>query len=461
MTNSLELDLRWWDAANYLTVAQIYLRRQRAAARAAARRAHQAAAARALGHQPGPVRCSTSQLNRLIRRTGADCALRHRSRPRRPGAGRQRLPRGHLLRDLSRRSARTSAGLRSAGPAVLHAGRHPEPRQRADPGQHPRGRRARLRPRRTPPGAAFDHPDLLVACVVGDGEAETGPLAGSWKMPAFLNARPRRCGPADPAPERLQDRRSDGARARHRRRGRRLALRAGLGAGRRRRRRPAAVLPRPRAALGAAHEPHPPRSSRRPAPAAPTERPRWPAIVLRTPKGWTGPHDGRRRAGRGHVPGAPGAAVGGARRTRRTWRMLEAWLRSYRPGAAVRRRRPARAGARRPRARRATSGWASTPYANGGRLRRAARPARRSSDYARRRRDSPGRRRHETTRAARRAAARRLPRGPESDGGGDFRLFCPDETASNRLGAVFEVTDRCLAAPSDRPPTTTSARTAG
>ena len=38
-------------------------------------------------------------------------------------------------------------------------------------------------------GAAFDHPDLLVACVVGDGEAETGPLAASWKIPAFLNAR--------------------------------------------------------------------------------------------------------------------------------------------------------------------------------------------------------------------------------------------------------------------------------
>src|SRR4029453_15437489 len=36
-------------------------------------------------------------------------------------------------------------------------------------------------------GAAFDHPNLLVACVIGDGEAETGPLSGSWKLPAFLN----------------------------------------------------------------------------------------------------------------------------------------------------------------------------------------------------------------------------------------------------------------------------------
>ena len=41
-------------------------------------------------------------------------------------------------------------------------------------------------------GAAFDHPNLVVACVIGDGEAETGPLSGSWKLPAFLN--PRRDG---------------------------------------------------------------------------------------------------------------------------------------------------------------------------------------------------------------------------------------------------------------------------
>ena len=61
-------------------------------------------------------------------------------------------------------------------------------------------------------GAAFDNPDLLVACVVGDGEAETGPLATSWHSNKFLNPRDRRRGPADPAPQRLQDRQPDGAR---------------------------------------------------------------------------------------------------------------------------------------------------------------------------------------------------------------------------------------------------------
>ena len=58
-------------------------------------------------------------------------------------------------------------------------------------------------------GAAFDNPDLIVACVVGDGEAETGPLATSWHSNKFLNPAPRRRGAADPAPQRLQDRQPD------------------------------------------------------------------------------------------------------------------------------------------------------------------------------------------------------------------------------------------------------------
>ena len=54
-------------------------------------------------------------------------------------------------------------------------------------------------------GAAFDNPDLIVAAVVGDGEAETGPLATSWHSNKFLNPGHRRRGAADPAPQRLQD----------------------------------------------------------------------------------------------------------------------------------------------------------------------------------------------------------------------------------------------------------------
>ena len=58
-------------------------------------------------------------------------------------------------------------------------------------------------------GAVFDNPDLIACCVVGDGEAETGPLATSWHSNKFLNPRTRRRGAADPAPQRLQDRQSD------------------------------------------------------------------------------------------------------------------------------------------------------------------------------------------------------------------------------------------------------------
>ena len=60
-------------------------------------------------------------------------------------------------------------------------------------------------------GAAFDNPDLIVACVIGDGEAETGPLATSWHSNKFLEPENRRRGAADPASQRLQDRQSDGA----------------------------------------------------------------------------------------------------------------------------------------------------------------------------------------------------------------------------------------------------------
>ena len=61
-------------------------------------------------------------------------------------------------------------------------------------------------------GAAFDNPDLRGLRVVGDGEAETGPLATSWHSNKFLNPVTRRRGPADPPPQRLQDRQPHRAR---------------------------------------------------------------------------------------------------------------------------------------------------------------------------------------------------------------------------------------------------------
>ena len=60
-------------------------------------------------------------------------------------------------------------------------------------------------------GAAFDNPDLIVSCIIGDGEAETGALATSWHSNKFLNPGPRWRGASDPSSERVQDRQSDGA----------------------------------------------------------------------------------------------------------------------------------------------------------------------------------------------------------------------------------------------------------
>ncbi len=61
-------------------------------------------------------------------------------------------------------------------------------------------------------GAAFDNPGLIVACIVGDGEAETGPLATAWQSNKFLDPDLRRRGAADPASQRLQDQQSDDSR---------------------------------------------------------------------------------------------------------------------------------------------------------------------------------------------------------------------------------------------------------
>jgi xylulose-5-phosphate/fructose-6-phosphate phosphoketolase len=178
-------------------------------------------------------------------------------------------------------------------------------------------------------GAAFDNPDLLVAVMVGDGEAETGPLATSWHSNKFLN--PIRDGAVlpilhlngykinNPTCWRASPTRSwktcSGLR---------------LDAVFRRRRRPdGPCMPghgRGAGAVRAGNPPHPGRGARSGIPG----RPRWPMIVLRSPKGWTGPAevDGKKVEGfwRAHQVPWPTCAA-----TRRTCSKLEAWLRSYRP----------------------------------------------------------------------------------------------------------------------------------
>ena len=157
-------------------------------------------------------------------------------------------------------------------------------------------------------GAAFDNPDLLVCCVIGDGEAETGPLAASWHSNKFAQPGARRRGAAGAAPQRLQDRQPDGARAHP---ARTSCARCWRATATRRAsspattRRPCTRRSPPRSTPRSTRSR---RSSAARAREGAVERPRWPMIVLRTPKGWTGPEGGRRPAGRGQLALAPGAA---------------------------------------------------------------------------------------------------------------------------------------------------------
>ncbi|HZE17331.1 MAG TPA: phosphoketolase family protein, partial [Mycobacterium sp.] len=281
-------------------------------------------------------------------------------------------------------------------------------------------------------GAAFDNPDLVVACVIGDGEAETGPLATSWHSNKFLN--PVRDGAVLPIlhlngykianPTFLARMEPDEL----------TRLLSGYGytvrwvAGDD----PANVHQQLAAALESAFDDIAAIQS-----AARngenTGRPVWPMIVLRTPKGWTGPKvvDGKKVEGTWRAHQVPLAETHDNPEHRA---QLEEWLHSYRPeelfepNGALRSelRALAPSGDRR---------MGANPHANGGLL---------LHDL-----DLPDFREY-AVEIPRPAAIRQqattvlgaflrdvIVRNPDR-----FRLMGPDETASNRLSAVFEATDK-------------------
>ncbi|HZQ80921.1 MAG TPA: phosphoketolase family protein [Gaiellaceae bacterium] len=284
-------------------------------------------------------------------------------------------------------------------------------------------------------GAAFDNPELVVACVVGDGEAETGPLATSWHSNKFLD--PVSDGAVLPVlhlngykianPTVLARIPEHELRSLFEGYGWRPLLvdveldTPPLDA----HRRFAAVLDEALDEIRTIQE-----SARA---GGDTTRPQWPMIVLRSPKGWTGPRevDGVQVEGTWRSHQVP---VANAREDARHRKVLEAWLKSYHAeelfdetGRLVPELRAlAPAGDRR---------MSANPHANGGELLHdLVLPDFRDYAVAVK---QPGTTSTEPTRRLGAFLRDVIVRNPET-----FRLFGPDETASNRLGDVFEATDR-------------------
>jgi xylulose-5-phosphate/fructose-6-phosphate phosphoketolase len=283
-------------------------------------------------------------------------------------------------------------------------------------------------------GAAFDNPELIVACVIGDGEAETGPLAAAWHSNKFLN--PARDGAVLPilhlngykianptvlariSREELESLligygyrpyfvEGDEPKAMHQLMA--ATLDAVIGEIR-------AIQERARA-------------------GGVVERPRWPMIVLRTPKGWTGPKevDGQPAEGNWRSHQVP---FGELAQKPAHLKLLEEWLRSYqadelfdasgapRPGLTA----LAPRGARR---------MGANPHANGGVLLKDLH----LPDFRAYAVDvpQPGGADAEATRVMGTFLRDVMKLNMDAH---NFRVFGPDETTSNRLGALFEVTNR-------------------
>ena len=209
-------------------------------------------------------------------------------------------------------------------------------------------------------GAAFDNPDLLVACVVGDGEAETGPLAASWHSNKFLD--PARDGAVLPILHLNGYKIANPTRARAHPRARAAQPAARATATRRTSSR--ATTPTTMHQLMAATLDHVADEiaadpGRRARDDGVTERPRWPMIVLRSPKGWTGPKvvDGLPAEGSFRSHQVPLANLADQPRAPRPARGVDALLP---PGGAVRRARRAARRARRAGPARASGAWAPT-----------------------------------------------------------------------------------------------------
>ena len=328
----------YWRAANYLSVGQIYLLDNPLLREPPAPRARQAAPARPLGNDPGPelrLRAHEPGDPQL----GPRRHLRHRARvtaaPRRWPTPTSRAP--------TARSTRTSPRTRTGCAASSASSRSPAASRRTWPPRRPgsihEGGELGYALSHAY-GAAFDNPDLLVACVVGDGEAETGPLATGWHSNKFLDpatdgavlpilhlngykiANPTVLAriPEEELTSLLEGyghsgplgRQGDDPATMHQ------LMAATLDT----------VIDEITAIQKRARE------------GGDTTRPRWPMIVLKSPKGWTGPKtvDGLPTEGTWRSHQVPLAEV---RTNPDHLALLEAWMQELPPRGALRRARGA------------------------------------------------------------------------------------------------------------------------
>ncbi|MFJ2533761.1 phosphoketolase family protein [Microbacterium maritypicum] len=430
---TLEALNAWWRAANYLSVGQIYLL-DNPLLREPLTRDH--IKPRLLGHwgtTPG-LNFIYAHLNRVIRERALDVLF-----VAGPGHGGPGMVANAYLdgtySEVYDAIPRTENGVRALFRQFSFPGGIPSHVAPETPGSIHEGGELGYSLAHAY-GAAFDNPDLLVAAVVGDGEAETGPLATGWHSNKFLD--PQHDGVVLPI----------------------LHLNGYKIAN------PTVLARIPEEELlqlmrGYGHTPYlvsggfdgedPLEVHRRfahtldqvlnqiaqikadAASGALNARPAWPMIVLRTPKGWTCPRviDGHPAEDNWRSHQVP---LRDARDTLAHTQLLEHWMRSYRPEELFDESGSIRASV----AALAPEGDArmsANPVANGGLLRRdLVLPDFR--DYAV---DvpSPGGSVSEATRVLGTWLRDVIAANPE-----DFRIFGPDETASNRLDAVFEVTDK-------------------
>lgn len=420
----------WWRAANYLSVGQIYLL-DNPLLREPLRLEH--IKPRLLGHwgtTPG-LNFIYAHMNRVIRRDDLDMIYLAG-----PGHGGPALVASTWLEgsysEFYPNVSRDEEGMRRLFRQFSFPGGIPSHVAPETPGSIHEGGELGYAVVHAY-GAVFDNPDLIACCVVGDGEAETGPLAAAWHSNKFLN--PVTDGAVLPI----------------------LHLNGYKIAN-------PAVLARisheelEQLFLGYGYTPYfvegddPAQMHQDMAAAVDTvvaeiraiqrkaraggralERPRWPMIILRSPKGWTGPRsvDGKQTEGSWRSHQVPLSDM--ASKPEHV-RLLQEWMQSYRPeelfdaaGAPI-----ADIAALAPVGERRMG---ANPHANGGlRLRELRLPDYRDYAVAVAR---PGQDDAEATRVLGTFLRDVIVHNPDN-----FRVFGPDETASNRLGALFEVTDR-------------------